>query len=71
MCTVYVLRSVLPVNSSKSVRPVDALKPTRSVNFNKIVFTVNSNASGHSILLLLSSDISLNRDPCWMQFNKD
>ena len=71
MCTVYVLRSVLPVNSSKSVRPVDALKPTRSVNFNKIVFTVNSNEPEHSILLLLSGDISLNRDPCWMQFNKD
>ena len=64
MCTVYVLRSVLPVISSKSVRPVDALKPTRSVNFNKIVFTVNANEPGHSILLLFSGDISLNRDPC-------
>ena len=64
MCTVYVLRSVLPVNSSKFVRPVDPLKPTRSVNFNKIVFTVNSNEPEHSILLLLSGDISLNRDPC-------
>ena len=64
MRTVYVLRSVLPVNSSKSVRPVDALKPTSSVNFNKIVFTVNSNESGHLILLLLSGDISLNCDLC-------
>ena len=64
MCTVYVLTSVLPVISSKSVRPVDALKPTRSVNFNKIVFTVNANEPGHSILLLFSGDISLNRDPC-------
>ena len=41
MCTVDVLRSVRPVNSSKSVRPGDALKPARSVNFNKIVCTVH------------------------------
>ena len=46
MCTVDGLRSVRPVNFSKSMHHVDALKPVCFVNFNKIVCTVNSNKPG-------------------------